>query len=66
MTNYQNGKIYKIESLSMNLVYYGSTTQSLCKRLSKHRSESKRSNITSKQVLQYDDAKIYLVFDIGN
>lgn len=57
VVNYQNGKIYVIESLIGNCKYYGSTTQTLAQRLGKH----KRSNITSKQVLQYQDARILLV-----
>jgi hypothetical protein len=63
MPDYQNGKIYKIESLIGNCVYYGSTTNKyLSVRLAKHRQDMKNNiNITSKQVLQYDDARIYLV-----
>lgn len=34
--SYQNGKIYKLWSPSKNLVYYGSTTQTLSQRLSRH------------------------------
>ena len=63
MPNYQNGKIYKIESLIGNCVYYGSTTKKyLSDRMSHHRYESKHNAYTSsKKVLQYNDAKVYLV-----
>jgi hypothetical protein len=60
--NYQNGKIYMIESLEGDCKYYGSTIQSLALRLGKHRSEIKMGkNITSKEVLKYSDARILLV-----
>ena len=39
--NYQNGKIYKILNHINDEVYVGSTTQSLCKRMAKHRSDRK-------------------------
>jgi len=43
MPNYQAGKIYTIRSLSRpDLIYVGSTTQSLAKRLGGHRSKFKR------------------------
>ena len=61
MPNYANGKVYMIESLSSGLVYYGSTTQPLYKRLSLHKSSMKTRNCSSKQVLIYDDAKIVLI-----
>ena len=34
--NYENSKIYKIFSPSLNLCYYGSTTKTLEERLAKH------------------------------
>lgn len=63
MVNYQNGKIYKIESLVGQCIYYGSTTtKRLSSRMAEHRHHCKTSyQITSKKVLQYPDAKIYLV-----
>ena len=43
MPNYKDGKIYKIYSLSNpDLVYVGSTTQPLSKRLADHRGQYKR------------------------
>jgi len=63
MVNYQNGKIYMIESLIGNCKYYGSTTQTLAQRLGKHKLDMKdnNKNITSKQVLKYEDFRILLV-----
>lgn len=61
--DYKNGKIYKIESLEGNCVYYGSTTQKLCVRMAGHRANYKYNNngTTSEQVLCFNDAKIYLI-----
>jgi len=61
---YKNGKIYRIVSPSHpELVYYGSTTQTLSQRMAGHRRSFKNeaSGITSKKVLQYEDAMIILV-----
>lgn len=60
---YQNSKIYKIVSPSHpELVYYGSTTEKLCRRMTKHRSDFKRGeSIRSNEILQYEDAIILLV-----
>jgi len=42
MVNYNEGKIYKIESTLGNMVYYGSTTKKrLCDRMTKHRGDYK-------------------------
>jgi len=60
MKDYFNNKIYKITSDSRpDLIYYGSTCNSLCKRFSQHKSMSNGS--TSKQILDLGDAKIHLV-----
>ena len=63
MPNYQNSKIYRIISLSNpDLIYYGSTTVSLCRRFAHHKDDYKSGKgVTSKQILQYEDAKIMLV-----
>ena len=63
MPDYQNGKIYRIYSPSKNLVYYGSTTQSLPQRMAKHIWKFKNnSNETySCKVLECEDYKIELV-----
>jgi hypothetical protein len=43
MTNYQNGKIYKIEDVGGNLCYIGSTTkQYLSQRMTWHRGDYKK------------------------
>ena len=68
MPDYNNSKIYKIISPSNpDLVYYGSTTQPLSKRLADHMSLYKKgtSNTTSKQILCFDDAIILLVENIS-
>ena len=67
MNRYANGKIYMIESLSAGLVYYGSTCLPLSKRLSSHKSEynrakqNLRNSVTSHQILDCPDYKIFLV-----
>ena len=62
MPNYQNGKIYMIESLEGNCIYYGSTVNTLSRRLTDHRSKIKQGvNISSKEVLKYPDARILLI-----
>ena len=55
--NYQNGKIYTIRSRSRpDLVYVGSTTQSLAVRFGGH----KYANNTSRQILDLGDSYIEL------
>jgi len=62
MVNYSNSKIYKICSFQTDLIYIGSTTQPLSKRLAKHRSDYiNNKGITSKEILQYSDAQIILL-----
>ena len=64
MPDYQKAKIYKLWSPSKNLVYYGSTTQTLSQRLAQH-IKRKRLNVggqyTSYLVLDCEDYKIELV-----
>jgi hypothetical protein len=61
---YQNGKIYAIKSFQTNDVYYGSTTKSLSKRLSKHKENYKRYQnkkyhyVSSYEVMKFDDCYI--------
>ena len=61
MPDYQKAKIYKLWSPSQNLVYYGSTTQTLSQRLADH-IKKKRLNIggqyTSYLVLDCEDYKM--------
>jgi hypothetical protein len=67
--DYQNGKIYSIRSYQTELIYIGSTTQSLSKRLSKHKTDFDGWNnnnnayayVSSFDILKYDDYYIELV-----
>jgi hypothetical protein len=62
MPNYQNSKIYMIESLEGDCRYYGSTTRTLAQRMGKHRTSIKVGRpISSQKVLKYSDARILLV-----
>lgn len=57
----QEGYIYKIVSKQTDKYYIGSTTKPLAVRLYYHYKDKKRSNITSKQILCYEDATIELI-----
>lgn len=59
MPDYSKGKIYKIYSNSVDLVYYGSTTQSLKDRLSGH--EHSDGCSSKKIITTTNDYKIELV-----
>ena len=65
--DYKNGKIYTIRSFETDKYYIGSTTQSLSKRLSKHKNDykvylnGKFNNITSFEIIKYDDCYIELL-----
>jgi len=68
MPDYQKGKIYKLWSPSKNLVYYGSTIETLASRLSKHIYSYKNYNedntklyYSSHLVLECEDYKMELV-----
>jgi len=68
MPDYTNGKIYKLISYSNpQLVYYGSTTQSLSQRFTNHKSDYNRYNrnvgyyMSSFELMRFDDVKIILV-----
>ena len=62
MTKYSRGKIYKIVCYAKGLVYYGSTIQTLKRRLSKHKSNYKcGENCSSKLVLENNDFEIILI-----
>jgi|688.fasta_scaffold387977_2 hypothetical protein len=69
MPDYQKSKIYKIFSPSKNLVYYGSTIQTLAQRLTdhkKHYNMFKNNNyhyVTSFKILECEDYKMELVED---
>jgi hypothetical protein len=62
MPDYQKAKIYRIISPSKNLVYYGSTAQSISQRLAEHLCNyNKNKGFSSKIVLECEDYKIELV-----
>eukprot|EP00732_Lithocolla_globosa_P003338 Lithocolla_globosa_v1_NODE_2634_length_1926_cov_7.330305.p1 type:complete len:105 gc:universal NODE_2634_length_1926_cov_7.330305:1422-1736(+) len=66
MVNYQNGKIYKIVSNQSNMVYFGSTTVALTKRLSIHNAHykgfsKKSADISSFDIIELGHAQIFLV-----
>lgn len=59
MSKFQNGKIYMIKSPSTNLFYIGSTYQKyLSNRFACHKYQS---NISSKEIIKYNDAYIELL-----
>jgi len=65
--DYKNGKIYTIRSYQTDDLYIGSTTQTLTKRLSTHKSNFKRwkngkySYTSSYDIIKYGDAYIELL-----
>ena len=60
MPNYQNSKVYSIRSLSRpELIYVGSTTQTLSQRMTGHRAPS--SKCTSKKIIDIGDSYIELI-----
>ena len=63
MPDYQKGKIYRLYSVSNEeLVYYGSTIETLSRRLSAHiRDYKNNSGCTSKKVIDAQDYKIELI-----
>tara|TARA_R110001632_G_C11102057_1_gene391243 strand:+ start:115 stop:519 length:405 start_codon:yes stop_codon:yes gene_type:complete len=58
MVNYLQSKIYKIISLNTDLIYIGSTTTTLTKRLYEHKSHKKNSSM---DIINYGDYKIILI-----
>ena len=66
MSDYTNGKIYKLTSKQTDKIYVGSTTKILNQRMHDHRTKYKYnhiSNISSCEILKYDDAIIELIED---
>jgi hypothetical protein len=62
MINYQNGRIYAIRSHQTELIYIGSTTQSLSQRIAKHKINYKNNGVTSsREILKYPDYYIELI-----
>jgi group I intron endonuclease len=58
VTNYQNGKIYKLVNNMTNDIYVGSTCSLLCERIAQHRIDSKKEK--KKNILLYK-----FIFDNG-
>ena len=67
MPDYQQGKIYSLRSHQTDDIYIGSTVETLSRRMAKHRCDYKRwkegkwHNVTSYELLQYDDCYIELI-----
>lgn len=69
MPNFENSKIYKLWSPSNNLVYYGSTVQTLEQRFREHKSRYKHyiednnycAYVTSFEIMKYMDCKMELL-----
>jgi hypothetical protein len=67
MPNFQNGKVYSIRSYQTNMVYIGSTTQSLAKRIGGHRCDYRkhlvgnRRYLSSYEIIKYEDNYIELI-----
>ena len=60
MPNFQLGKVYSVRSLSRpELIYIGSTTQSLAKRMGQHRKVS--NTCASREIVSIGDAYIELI-----
>ncbi len=60
--DYQRGKIYKIVSDETDKIYIGSTITTLCRRMGNHRTDMLYDKIiSSKEILQFDDARIILI-----
>ena len=62
MSDYNNGKIYKLINDAMpGKIYYGSTIKLLYMRLSTHKYDSKTKNCSSKSLFEFGQVKIILV-----
>ncbi len=67
MPDYDESKIYAIRSKLTNMIYYGSTTDTLSNRFSKHKYEYNNSDdrpyCTSFEIFDFGDAYIELIED---
>jgi hypothetical protein len=61
MSSYATGKIYKITSPYTDMIYVGSTTQSLERRMNKHKSNYKNRTHSSKYMFDSGDPQIELI-----
>ena len=59
MPNYQESKIYKLVCLNTGMIYVGSTTQPLCKRLAGHKAKTNRAR--SKKIIEGNNYIILLI-----
>lgn len=59
MPNYQDAKIYKLVCLNTGMIYVGSTTQPLCKRLAGHKAKTNRAR--SKKIIEEGNYIILLI-----
>jgi hypothetical protein len=60
MVNYNNSKIYKLICDNSDLIYIGSTTQKLYKRLNEH----KKKDCSSKKLFELGNVKIILIEEV--
>ena len=58
---YQSGIIYFLRSHQTEDVYIDCTTQPLDKRFNEHKKKNIVSNISSEEIMKYDDAYIELI-----
>jgi hypothetical protein len=66
MNKYQDGKIYKLTSKQTDKIYVGSTIRTLDARMIQHKIQYKcgnSHNISSAEILKYDDCIIELIED---
>jgi hypothetical protein len=63
MPDYSNGKIYRLTCYDPNLVYYGSTIQTLKARLRKHRCNDCVKKCSSKKLFEVGGVEIELVLE---
>lgn len=62
MPNYNNGKIYKLVSPNTDMIYIGSTCETLKRRFIVHKSNIKKGvNISSKNMFIWNDCTIELI-----
>ena len=70
INKYHTSKIYKISSPQCEKFYIGSTTETLNRRLSKHKADytgyikGNRMNVTSFEIVKFDDAIIELIKNV--
>ena len=58
------GYIYKLTSPNTDMIYIGSTIQSLKRRLNKHKSSAKNNTSSSRHMFEYGDVSIHLIREV--